>query len=210
MAANPALFWDDGRGYRERSDKERQESPAIPAQVITIEPVENFSDHTDHDIESFKENFDAYYNNIRSYIYFKTGDTTLADDLVQEVFLRIWDKRRDIRKETLRPLLYTIAGNLVKNHFNHKKVEYNFSKNSNPSGTSEPADFEMETREFERLLQETLASINEKSRIVFLMNRIEKLTYGEIAESLGLSVKAVEKRMKTALEHIRKRIAHKF
>lgn len=172
--------------------------------------MERFSDHTDHDIESFKEIFDAYYENIRGFIYFKTGDTALADDLVQDVFLRIWDKRRTIRKETLRPLLYTIAGNLVKNHFSRKKVEYSFSRKSDSSGRSEPADFEMETREFERLLQETLAGIPEKSRIVFLMNRIEKLTYGEIAESLGLSVKAVEKRMKTALEYIRKRIAHKF
>ncbi len=177
---------------------------------MTIELLESFSGHTDHDIESFKKIFDAYYEDIRSFIYFKTGDTDLSDDLVQEVFLRIWDKRRTLRKETIRPLLYTIAGNLVKNHFSRKKVEYNFSRRSNSPGTSEPADFEMETREFEKMLQETLAGIPEKSRIVFLMSRIEKLTYGEIAESLGLSVKAVEKRMKGALDHIRKRIAYKF
>ena len=172
--------------------------------------MESFSENTDHHIQSFKIIFDAYYENIRSFIYFKTGDTDLSDDLVQEVFLRIWDKRKTLRKETIRPLLYTIAVNLVKNHFSRKKVEYNFSRKSNPPATSEPADFEMETREFEKMLQETLAGIPEKSRIVFLMSRIEKLTYGEIAESLGLSVKAVEKRMKAALEYIRKRIAYKF
>ncbi len=169
-----------------------------------------FSGHTGQDIERFKKIFDAYYDNIRSFIYFKTGDTDLADDLVQEVFLRIWDRRGTLRNETIKPLLYTIAGNLVKNHFSRKKVEYNFFRKSNPPGTSEPADFEMETIEFERLLQETLSSVPEKSRIVFLMNRIEKLTYVEIAERLQLSVKAVEKRMKTALEHIRKRIGYKF
>lgn len=172
--------------------------------------MEGFSDHTGHDIESFKKIFDAYYENIRSFIYFKTGDTDLSNDLVQEVFLRIWDKRRTLRKDTIRPLLYTIAGNLVKNHFSRKKVEYNFSRKSNPAVSAEPADFEMEAREFEEMLQETLASIPEKSRIVFLMSRIEKLTYVEIAGSLGLSVKAVEKRMKGALEHIRKRIAYKL
>jgi RNA polymerase sigma-70 factor (family 1) len=172
--------------------------------------LEVYPENTNLHIESFKKIFDAYYENIRSFIYFKTGDTALSDDLVQEVFLRIWDKRRTLRKETIRPFLYTIAGNLVKNHFSRKKVEYNFSRKSNSPGISEPADFEMETREFEKILQETLAGIPEKSRIVFLMSRIEKLTYGEIAEGLGLSVKAVEKRMKAALGYIRKRIAYKF
>jgi RNA polymerase sigma-70 factor (family 1) len=167
------------------------------------------SSKRDRDIESFKKIFDAYYENIRRFIYFKSGDTALADDLVQEVFLKIWGMRRILRNETIRPLLYTIAGNLLKNHYNRRKIEFNFARKPASAGSSEPASFEMETREFEKILFETLASIPEKSRVVFLMNRIEKLTYNEIAESLGLSVKAVEKRMKAALEHIRNRIAYK-
>jgi RNA polymerase sigma-70 factor (family 1) len=170
----------------------------------------NSSGHTIKETEDFKVIFDAYYKSIRSFIYFKTGDSDLADDLVQEVFLKVWDMREKIKNETIRPLLYTIAGNLVKNHFTRKKVEYNFITHSGNTGTAEPADFEIQSDEFNKLLQETLAGIPEKSRIVFLMNRIDNLTYNEIGESLGLSVKAVEKRMNLALQYVRKRINHKF
>lgn len=161
-------------------------------------------------LERFKAVFDDNYQTIRSFIYYKTGDADLADDLVQETFLKLWDKWEKINIETVRPLLYTIAGNLVKNDFRRKKVEYNFVSNASISNSSEAADFNVESEEFNRLLQETLAGIPEKSRIPFLMNRIEKLSYREISERLGISVKGVEKRMNIALAHIRKRITHKF
>ncbi|MEM7514507.1 MAG: sigma-70 family RNA polymerase sigma factor, partial [Bacteroidota bacterium] len=53
-------------------------------------------------------------------------------------------------------------------------------------------------------LEGAIAALPEKNRVVFLMNRIEKLTYQEIADSLGLSVKAIEKRMHKALIELRK------
>jgi RNA polymerase sigma-70 factor (family 1) len=168
------------------------------------------SEHTKKETEDFKLIFDAYYHSIRSFIYFKTGDSNLADDLVQEVFLKVWNMREKINYETVRALLYTIAGNLVKNHYTRKKVEYNFQLQTVNPGSAEPADFDIQSEEFNQLLQKTLAGIPEKSRIVFLMNRIDKLTYPEIADSLGLSVKAVEKRMNIALQYIRKRIQNKF
>ena len=61
----------------------------------------------------------------------------------------------------------------------------------------------MEEEEFRLRLEKAIAELPEKNRVVFLMNRIDKLTYKEIADQLNLSVKAVEKRMHKALLKLR-------
>ena len=150
-------------------------------------------------IKIFKEYFDKYFDDIRSYLYFKSSDIELSEDISQEVFLKFWENIDKIKSSTAKSYLYTIASNLFKNHYNRKKVEFKFTSSLTESMAESP-EFLMEFKEFDKILQSALAKIPEKSRIVFLMSRIDKLTYKEIAERLQLSVKAVEKRMKKALE----------
>ena len=64
----------------------------------------------------------------------------------------------------------------------------------------------MEMKEYEQKLTRVLEQMPEGSREVFLMNRLEDLKYREIAENLGISVKAVEKRMSKALQIIREKL----
>jgi RNA polymerase sigma-70 factor (ECF subfamily) len=68
----------------------------------------------------------------------------------------------------------------------------------------------MEMNEFNDRLKNAINSLNDKNRTVFLMNRIDGLTYNEIADNLGLSVKAIEKRMKNALDELKKQIDYKI
>jgi RNA polymerase sigma-70 factor (ECF subfamily) len=60
--------------------------------------------------------------------------------------------------------------------------------------------------DFDRRLQASLSELDEKSRTVFLMNRIDDMTYSQIAFNLGLSVKAIEKRMSKALAFLKERL----
>ena len=64
----------------------------------------------------------------------------------------------------------------------------------------------MQESEFKLRLEQAISELPETQREVFLMNRIDKLTYAEIAERLGVSVKAIEKRMGKALKHMRLKI----
>jgi RNA polymerase sigma factor (sigma-70 family) len=64
----------------------------------------------------------------------------------------------------------------------------------------------IEMQEFDARLQKVLAAIPDGAREVFLMNRIEDMKYREIADRLGISVKAVEKRMSKALQIIREQL----
>jgi RNA polymerase sigma-70 factor (ECF subfamily) len=168
--------------------------------------------HSKEDIAKFRSIYDLYYESIRSFAYYKTGDVDLADDIVQEVFIKLWANLRSLKDETVKALLYTIASNTIKNHYKHKKVVYNFQKQEPAieSEISDEADSVLRQEELNRKLQDALAEIPEKSRDIFLMNRIEGLTYVDIAERLGLSVKAIEKRMSEALSILRSRISYKI
>ncbi|MGC8825027.1 MAG: RNA polymerase sigma factor [Bacteroidales bacterium] len=169
--------------------------------------------HTAEDLRWFKNIFDTYYESIRSFAWYKTGNTELADDIVQEVFLRLWQMRHKIDHETIKSLLYTIANNLIKSHYRHLSVVYRFEKNKK-EGTGEvgqiSADENVRTEEFQAELEHVLAQMPEGAREALLMNRLENLTYEEIASRLGISVKAVEKRMSIALKFLREKINYRI
>jgi RNA polymerase sigma-70 factor (ECF subfamily) len=130
----------------------------------------------------------------------------VAEDLVQDTFLKIWERKETINPETVKSLLYKIANNLFLNRIEHEKVSFKFITEYNGSDLSNAPDFELEMKDFDKRLQETLADLDEKSRLVFLMNRIDELTYAQIADNQGISVKAVEKRMSKAIAFLKVRL----
>ena len=162
------------------------------------------------DQEGFEQLFDAYCDELRHYVYYKSGDMEVAEDIVQDTFLKVWEMRSSVRTETARALLYTIATNQFANKYKRQKLRFKFEQTIVEDRTFETPEFELEVKEFDRKLQQVLSGLNEKSRIVFLMNRIDQMTYNEIAKNLDISVKAVEKRMKKALEYLHSEIEQKF
>lgn len=160
--------------------------------------------------EEFEKIFRQWYTPVRNFIYYRAGDVAIAEDIAQDAFLKIWEKKEKIRPDTVQYLLYKMATNLLINKIDHDKVSFKFRNKIQMNVTSEAADFEMEMKEFDDRLQKALAELDEKKREAFLMSRIDGFTYTEIAESLGISVKAVEKRMEKALDFLNNRIAVKL
>jgi RNA polymerase sigma-70 factor (family 1) len=154
----------------------------------------------------FDQIYMDWYYPVRNFIYYKTGDMQVAEDIVQDTFLKVWVKREDIKIETVKSLLYKIAGNLFLNMIEHNKVSFKFVTEYGGNGYFNSPDFDLEMKEFDRRLQDSLSDLDEKNRTVFLMNRIDDLTYNQIAENLGLSVKAVEKRMGKAIAFLKERL----
>lgn len=161
--------------------------------------------------KDLKEAYEAYFESLRSFLYYKTMDMDLSEDLVQEVFIKVWEKRDEIRKDTLKSLLYTMANNLFINHVNHLKVIRSHADESKGADRvdKQTPQFVCEEKEFEIRFNQVIGKIPDGSREVFLMNRIEKMKYGEIAQRLEISVKAVEKRMSKALKIIKEELGTK-
>jgi len=161
-------------------------------------------------LSEFEQLFDQHFESIKNFVYFKTGNTTVSEDIVQETFIKLWEKKSEIKIDTVSSLLYTIASNLAKNHIKHQHVVFNFANKQKIHSYAQTPQQVLEEQEFGKKLENALNSLSEAHRTTFLMNRIEQITYSEIAKRLDISVKTVEKRMSIALKHLYQALGYKL
>jgi len=154
--------------------------------------------------------YESLYNkhakDLRNYLYYKFGNLESAEDIVQESFIKLWQKCADVVLEKAKSFLYTVATNMFLNEKSHDKVVLKFQQIPQNDTNIESPEFLMLEKEYMVKLQKTLSQLPDGQREVFLLNRIDKKTYAEIAELLNISVKAVEKRMHNALKQLREKI----
>lgn len=162
---------------------------------------------------AFEMLFNSFQTTIFNFLLFKTKDYAIAEDLLQETFLKVW-KTRSALDETrsIKNYLYTIADNLTLNHFRHAKVvsHYKGQIDSKMFSIVDNPQFILEEKEWHLALMRAIEDLPEKTRIIFLMSRMEDLTYEEIAGRLSLSIKTVESHMTKALKLLRKTLPLKL
>lgn len=157
----------------------------------------------------FKEVFDKNYEYIRNYLYYLSGDIELAEDLVQDVFLRLWEKRSIVKDESVRAFLFSIARNDFLKSRRQNNYDLKFRSTYFEQVENKSPEYLLELKEFDQKLQNTIAGLPEKCRVIYLMNRIDEMTYTEIAENLKVSVKAIEKQMSKALQILQKELGRR-
>ena len=152
----------------------------------------------------FKELYNKYSRSIFNYLFFLSGDDSLAKDLVQDTFLKVWERRNEIQMQSIKGLLYTIAKRLYLDKQKKKKVRFEFWRGRKSRHSNRDPQHQLEEKEFYELLINSIEKLPQEQKEVFLMNRIEKLKYREIAVRLDISIKTVEKRMSKALRAMHK------
>ena len=159
--------------------------------------------------KEFKQLFDAHFDEIRNYIWFRCGDGELASDIAQEAFIKLWEKRPYSDHTKLRGLLFKIASNSFVSSYRKKTSELKFRTSISWEHEMKTPEKELQLKELKAQYEQTLNQMPENQRVVFLMNRFDKKSYKEIAEANGIGQKAVEKRMSLALKFLRKKITLK-
>lgn len=154
----------------------------------------------------FEKLFNMYSKSLKSFLYFKFGDLESAEDVMQEAFIKLWSNCSTVVFDKAKSFLYTVANNLFINIKKHENVVRRHQNQLKNKSSIESPEYLLEEKEFLEKINKTIEALPEKQRIVFLMSRIEKKKYKEIADELGLSVKAIEKRMHLALVVLREKI----
>ena len=152
----------------------------------------------------FKTVFYENAQSLKEYMYYKCGNQEKAEDFMQDAFSKLWENCAKVPFEKARSFIFKIANNLFLNEVKRDKVVLKFKKRLDDNVEVENPEFIYQKKEFHELLERTISSLPEDQRTIFLLNRIEKKKYREIAEMLDISVKTVEKKMHLALKELRK------
>lgn len=161
---------------------------------------------TIYDNSTFEHLFKAHYKELHAYAGVMLRDMDMAEEIVQGMFLRFWEKRELLNVQTsIKAYLYKCVYNDSMNYLKHQKVKtkYHDFAAYTMNNEYEPASSRVELSELEIKLQEALNELPEACRTIFQMSRFEELKYREIAEQLDLSIKTVENQMGKALKILR-------
>jgi RNA polymerase sigma-70 factor (ECF subfamily) len=140
---------------------------------------------------------------LRNFLIYKFRFAAHAEDLVQEAFTVLWENCARVSPPLAKAYLYKVALNASLKRIQKEKLQSNATGINLEIVDHEDPVFKIEHQELAVKLQSAIAALPEGQREVFLMNRMDKLTYLEIADTLGVSVKSVEKRMHKALLKLR-------
>ena len=165
-----------------------------------------FSQVKNDDFSAYEQAFKKYYKELYRFAYTYVRDTTIAEEMAQEVFLYIWEKRKKIEiHTTFKTYLYSAIKNKCLNY-----IKLELPKQQSMSDVSEVmlsvASERKDEGENEKLkvyIQQAIDQLPKKCRQIFVLSRNAGLTYEEIAEELDLSKKTVENQMGIALKKLR-------
>ena len=155
--------------------------------------------------EDFKMIYDNHFDNLRRYLYYRSGDQDLSADIAQNVFLKIWNKKIDITKGNIKSLLFKMGNDEFISNYRRLKIERDLI-NSQDFKLVYETDDQNDFSEMKQKFEKALISLTDKQRVALLMNKMQGLTCKEIAESLNLSQKAIEKRISQALSALKNKL----
>ncbi len=158
------------------------------------------------DHAAFESIFLFYFNKVKYFINGFIKSESDAEELAQEIFVRIWTNRDSIDPDrNFNTYIYISARNSTMNFLRHKYVRDSFAEDQKKAGSDEFASGEdmVMAREIELLVDMALMKMPAQRRTIYEMNRREGLSNEEIAQRLNISKKTVENHMSLALKELK-------
>ncbi len=155
---------------------------------------------------AFRKLYDSYYQDIYGYTISLLKSKELAEENVQDVFLKVWLHKKNLNLEhSFKSYIFTIARNQAFNLLNKvanelllkEEVFYNSEKHHSKG------DYSIREADCKKLKKQAIKQLPPKRKRIFKMSRKEGKTYEEISVELGISVNTVKNQMSKALESMR-------
>ncbi len=173
-----------------------------PEEMILFERIKK------GDEKAFETLFHKYYGYLCMYATKIINDDSSAEEIVQDFFVKLWEKREKLNIETsINNYLFRSVKNLCINYIQHNKTKVRYAKNvlseieNNISDDSNFTEIDLSKK-----IEESIDSLPEKRKEIFRLNRQEGLKYHEIAQKLNVSIKTVETQMSLAIKTLREKL----
>ncbi len=161
------------------------------------------------DVIAFDRLFDRYGRRILAFARGYMENREEAEGLVQEVFIRVWDNRGNIKEHlSFRSYLFTISYNLIRNYFRAKYREKEFLEEvmRESSGSQDYPDRQVEYLELIEEIDHVVEKLPYRQQQVFRLSREDGKSHKEIARILSIQPKTVENHLNAAIKKIKKHL----
>jgi len=161
------------------------------------------------DQAAFEELFDRYNMMLISHVYKKIMNVSEAEDVVQDIFFNLWDKRNQIACDNIAGYLFTAARNKVLNILKHRQVIMRYENDFKRFAKAHPVNATehlLEKKELEAILDAEINKLSPRMKQVFLMSRQEQLSHQQIADKLGITKFTVNDHIKASLRILKTKI----
>lgn len=159
------------------------------------------------EIKAFNELFQLYGKRIYRFALGYLKSEADAEELVQDVFMKVWEKRWELRENlSFKAYIFTISFNIIRKHFVKKSMNTRYLglqvSDDTDLGTVQSIDYQST----KNLLDTLIEQLPPRRKEVFIKSRIEGHSVKEIAEELGTSPRTVENQLSEALKFIKKHL----
>ncbi|MCK8523305.1 RNA polymerase sigma-70 factor [Aquimarina sp. D1M17] len=164
------------------------------------------------DEKSYKILFNEYYEWLCNYVYKLTNDRILSEDLVQNVMLRLWEKKSSLKiTSSLKNYLFRSCHNEFLMYLRVQKKEHDALDELKWQALFEMYDQKEDQTEADwNKLEKVMEQLPQKCKEVFKLSRLEQKKHKEIAEILGISTKTVEAHISKALRFLKTNVSGFF
>lgn len=156
------------------------------------------------DYTSYNKLFVRYYSRLCYYVYRMLMDKEDAEDVVQELFLTLWNNRKKIEiNENVSGYLYRMAKNMALNHI-RSETNYRSVLENREEPLSYYEENQLESEEFRIALNDCINHLPDRCKEVLLLHRVKGLKQKEIADQLSISVKTIKNQIHSSLQRLKK------
>jgi len=165
-----------------------------------------FNRMVEGDKEAFRFFFEKYYADLCNLINIYIHNADMAEEIAQGIFVYFWERKENINIDSsVKSYLLKASKNKSLNYLRNEKVKLNIHERLSKvvEDDCQMPDKIMDAAQLREIIAHSIESLPEKCREIYLMGKEKNLSYKEIAEELGISVKTVENQMSNALKKLR-------
>lgn len=163
---------------------------------------------------AFDEIYSMYFDRLYGYAYRFCGSREDSEEIIHNVFLRLWRIRQKIKKEdSLEPLLFVITKSyllkFVSRRKNNLNIEDLLGQDNTPIDSSDLPDFNLSHEIIRTIIQEELSHLPKTQQRIIILSRFDSLTNREIAQALNLKEQTVRNQLSLGLKELKRRLKTK-
>lgn len=158
--------------------------------------------------EEFELLFRQMYAPLCRKVFRILKDQEASEDIVQDIFVKLWEKRSEINIQTgIQPYLYRAVANAAFNYLKKDRPFEEFDSDIHENTDHINSQLQLESQETARHIHHVIDALPPACKTIFLLSREDGLSYKEIAETLNISIKTVENQMGKALKILREKLS---